>query len=138
MRDAVFIDSGAFVAFLDRSDALHGEVAALFAARPRRWLTSVPVLAETQGFFLHRLGEPAAWRFLDLLPAMHGLELLGMDDGLHRETVDKLVQHRGRKLTYVDASSLVLLGRQGIGRVWGSDFDLAIDGASVVPGPPHR
>jgi len=40
---------------------------------------------------------------------------------------------RGHKLTYVDASSLVFLGALRIDEVWGTDRDLALEGARVVP-----
>ena len=39
MSREVFLDSGAFIAFLDRSDQLHDHVAALFARPPKRWRT---------------------------------------------------------------------------------------------------
>jgi hypothetical protein len=47
--------------------------------------------------------------------------------------VAKLEHLRGRKLTYVDASCLVFLRRHRIGEVWGTDLDLGIEGARVVP-----
>jgi hypothetical protein len=45
----------------------------------------------------------------------------------------KLERLRGHKLTYVDASSLVFLGTVGIDEVWGTDRDLALEGARVTP-----
>jgi hypothetical protein len=33
----------------------------------------------------------------------------------------------------VDASSLVFLGAMRIGEVWGTDRDLALEGARIVP-----
>jgi predicted nucleic acid-binding protein len=134
----VFIDSGAFIAFLDRSDRLHHETVALFARRPRRWSTSVLVIAEAYGWFLHRLGEDAARTFRLLTAELPHLVILGVDDR-HRAAVDrKLDTLRGTKLTYVDASSLVWLAGKRIATVWGTDHHLSIEGAKVVPGPPHR
>jgi hypothetical protein len=40
---------------------------------------------------------------------------------------------QGRSMTYVDASSLALLHSKGIREVWGTDRDLAPDGARVLP-----
>ena len=40
---------------------------------------------------------------------------------------------RGHKLTYVDASSLVFLDALRIAEVWGTDRDLALEGARVIP-----
>jgi len=40
---------------------------------------------------------------------------------------------RGHKLTYVDASSLAFLARHAIREVWGTDRDLGLAGARVMP-----
>lgn len=132
----VFVDTGAFVAFLDASDRSHSAVRALFAAPPRKVVTSAPVLAEGYGWFLHRLGESAARQFLTLLDELPGLEVVDTDPK-HRAAVRrKLDVHRGHKLTWVDASSLEFCRSRKIATVWGVDLDLAIEGARVVPGPP--
>jgi len=134
----VFIDSGAFIALLDRSDSSHRDTVALFSRRPRRWSTSVPVVAETYGWFLRRLGEAAARKFRLFLGELPALRLLGADArhlaGVHA----KLESLRGAKLTWVDASSLVWLEEKKIHTVWGTDHHLSLEGAKVVPGPPVR
>lgn len=136
MTKPVFIDSGAFVAFLDRSDRRHAEAAALFADPPRELWTSVLVVSECYSWFLHKVGEPGARTFRALLHELPALTIL--DAGpTHREaTWRKLDTLRGAKLTFVDASSLVWLQELGVATVWGTDFDLALEGARVVPGPP--
>jgi len=130
----VFIDSGAFIALLDRSDALHAETRALFAVPPSRWSTSVLVVSETYGWFLHRMGEEAARVFRTLVTGLARLELLGAHARHHAAVVGKLEDLRGTKLTYVDASSLVWLEAKGIRTVWGTDHHLGLEGASIVPG----
>ena len=128
-----FLDTGIFIAFLDRSDRYHAEAVGLFAAPPRRWYTSFGVAAETYGWFLHRLGEDSARTFRLLLADLRNLELLAIDQAVHDAVGRKLERLRGHKLTYVDASSLVLLEHHRIGEVWGTDRDLALEGAHVVP-----
>jgi predicted nucleic acid-binding protein len=132
----VFIDSGAFIAFLDRSDTLHEPVVAQFARRPRRWFTSVPVVAETYGWFLHRLGEDAARTFRLLIAELPALRVLGAGPPHLAAVHQELERLRGTKLTWVDASSLVNLRRHRIPVVWGADHHLGIEGAKVIPGPP--
>ena len=138
MTRRAFVDSGAFIAFLDRSDRLHREVVNLFAARPRRLSTSTLVLTETYGWFLHRMGEDAARTFRLFTEDLDRFDVLGVDDAHQRRIGAKLDLLRGCKLTYVDASSLVWLGLKRISTVWGTDHHLSIEGASVVPGPPSR
>ena len=108
-RGPAFLDSGIFIAFLDRSDRYHATALRLFADPPRRWYTSLAVVSETYGWFLHRLGEDAARTFRLALAELPRLELLGLDQTHHAAVVDRLERLRGRKLTYVDASSLVFV-----------------------------
>jgi len=136
VSERVFIDSGAFIAFLDRADALHEEARTLFADLPRTWSTSVLVASETYGWFLHRMGEEAARTFRELLGELPRLKLLGADARHHNAVLEKLDALRGCKLTYVDASSLVWLGAKSIRTVWGTDHHLSLEGARVVPGSP--
>ena len=90
-------------------------------------------MSETYGWFLHRLGEEAARTFRLALADFPRLGLLPLGPEHHAAVVVKLEHLRGRKLTYVDASSLVFLKTHDIGEVWGTDRDLAIEGARVVP-----
>ena len=129
----VFLDTGIFVAFLDRSDSFHDAAIGLFADPPRRWCTSLAVIAETYGWFLHRLGEEAARTFRLALAELPRLKLLALDATHHDAVVRTLEKLRGHKLTYVDASSLVFLRRHRIREVWGTDADLGLEGAVVVP-----
>jgi len=132
-RGPAFLDSGILIAFLDRSDRYHAAALRLFADPPRRWYTSLAVVSETYGWFLHRLGEDAARTFRLALAELPRLELLGLDPKHHAAVVDRLERLRGRKLTYVDASSLVFLRALRIGEVWGTDHDLGLEGARVIP-----
>jgi predicted nucleic acid-binding protein len=132
-RGPVFLDGGIFIAFLDRSDQFHCAAVSLFANPPRRWYTSLAVVSETYGWFLHRLGEESARTFRLALDDFPRLELLSIDAAHHRAVARTLNRFRGRKLTYVDASSLVFLEDRRIREVWGTDQDLALNGARVFP-----
>jgi predicted nucleic acid-binding protein len=136
VKGEVFIDSGVFIAFLVRRDRLHEQAVELFASPPPRWSTSVLVVAETYGWFLHRLGEDEARTFRGLLDQLPGLAILDTDEDHRRAVWKKLDRLRGVPLTYVDASSLVWIEQRKISAVWATDSHLAIEGASVVPGPP--
>jgi predicted nucleic acid-binding protein len=129
----VFLDSGIFIAFLDRSDRYHAAAVRLFMAPPRRWSTSLAVVSETYGWFLHRLGEDAARTFRLALTELPRLRFLSLTPQHHTAVLLKLERLRGHRLTYVDASSLVFLGALRINEVWGTDRDLALEGARVVP-----
>jgi predicted nucleic acid-binding protein len=129
----VFLDSGIFIAFLDRSDRYHAAAARLFEDPPRRWYTSMLVVSETYGWFLHRMGEDAARTFRLALGDLPRLDLLGADAAHHAQVARHLERRRGHKLTYVDASSLVFMRGLSIAEVWGTDRDLGTEGARVIP-----
>jgi len=132
----VYLDSGAFIAFLLRSDRLHDEVVRLFARPPRSWCTSALVVAETYGWFVHRLGEGAARTLRALLDSLSDLQVLEVESEHMAAVWAKLDDLRGLKLTFVDASSLVWLQEREIKTVWGTDHHLAVEGARVLPGSP--
>jgi predicted nucleic acid-binding protein len=136
LKRGVFIDSGAFIAFLVRSDRLHEDAVGLFSRPPERWSTSALVVSETYGWFLHRLGEGAARAFRSLLESIPSLEVLYPDFGHWEAVCRKLDELRGVKLSFVDVSSLVWLETLGIREVWGTDHHLGVEGARVIPGQP--
>jgi predicted nucleic acid-binding protein len=135
MTERVFLDTGIFVAWLVRQDARHARAVELFDARPPAWATSLGVIAEAYGWFLHRLGEDAARTFRLAVADLPGVRVLDLDAAHARAVERKLDRLRGRKLTWIDASSLVFLGQHKIRHVWGTDLDLGLEGAAVVPGP---
>ncbi len=138
MKPAAFIDSGAFIAFLVRSDTLHEDAVGLFSRPPRRLKTSVLVVSETYGWLLHRLGEGAGRAFRSLLESFPSLEVLDADSAHLEAAWKKMDELRGLRLNFVDASSLVWLQTLGIRNVWGTDHHLAVEGARVIPGAPPR
>lgn len=133
MKPSVFLDSGIFVAFLNQRDQWHDEAAALFAGPTPAWQSSVLVVSEAYSWFLHRMGEEAARDFLALLRQLPNLYLHEARGELHEATLKMLNRFRGSKLTYVDASSLGILERRKIRKVWSTDFHLGLTGAEILP-----
>jgi predicted nucleic acid-binding protein len=133
-KGRVFLDTGIFVAALDRSDHWHAAARALFATTsPFLPCTSLFVVSEAHSWFLHRLGEEPARTFQAFLAALPALTLFEGTKAVHASTLRMLDRMRGTKLTYVDASSLVLVEEHRIRTVWGTDPPLGITGADVVP-----
>jgi len=133
MSESVFLDSGILIAFLNARDQWHDQAAALFALGKARWSTSFLVVSEAYSWFLHRHGEEAARSLRAFLDNLDGLRIFNVDMSHHRETLQMLDRLRGAKLTYVDASSLSLMERHKIRKVWGTDRHLGLTGAEVLP-----
>lgn len=67
-----YIDTSAFIAFLDRSDSFHPLFRRLFA-KPPALVTSALVIAEGHGWFLRRYGQRRAMQFLAFIGALPNL-----------------------------------------------------------------
>lgn len=133
MTNAVFLDSGIFIAFLNKKDRWHSQAAALFGGPRPSWCTSMLVVSETYSWFLHKMGEEAARTFRQLVDNLEKLRVFDVPHEHHRDVVAVLKRHRGAKLTYVDASSLVFIARHRIEQVWATDHHLGLTGAEVHP-----
>lgn len=133
MTNAVFLDSGIFIAFLNKRDRWHVQAAALFGETPPSWSTSMLVVSETYSWFLHKMGEEAARTFRQFVDSLEKLRVFDVAHEHHRDVATMLDRHRGAKLTYVDASSLVFMARHHIEQVWSTDHHLGLFGAEVHP-----
>jgi predicted nucleic acid-binding protein len=133
VSESVFLDSGILIAFLNARDQWHDQAKALFASAKPRWSTSYLVVSEAYSWFLHRHGEEAARSLRAFIDKLEGLRLFGVDRNHHLKVVRMLDRLRGSKLTYVDASSLCLMERHRIGKVWATDRHLGLTGAEVLP-----
>ena len=129
----VFLDTGIYIALLNKRDRHHRQAVALFGGLKPDWYTSILVWSEAHSWFLHRHGGNAARTFRTLASSLEGLEILGLDLSVHEETLQMLDRMRGARLTYVDASSLALMARHEIRTAWSTDYDLGLTGAAVVP-----
>ena len=133
MTEAAFLDSGIFIAFLNRHDQWHTQATALFSLARPRWSTSYLVIGEAYSWFLHRYGEEAARSFRVFVEQLDGLKIYDVTAEHHRQVCRMLDRLRGAKVSYVDASSLCLLERHKIRKVWSTDFHLSLTGAEVAP-----
>lgn len=133
MSQAVFLDSGIFIALMSRKDRWHEQAVTLFGGPRPKWTTSIPVVSETYTWFLHRMGEEQARTFRQLLDNLQGLRVLDATQEHHAAVVRILDRYRGTKLSYTDASSLTHLEQRKIRRVWSTDHHLGLGGAEVLP-----
>lgn len=133
MSEAVFLDTGIFVAFLNRNDQWHTRAVALFGGARPRWHSSYLVVSEAYSLFLHRYGEEPARLLLQFIENLEGLKLFDASGAHHKQVQKMLNRLRGSKLSYVDASSLCFMERSKIKKVWSTDFHLSLTGAHVLP-----
>ena len=129
----VFLDTGIFVAAMNGYDEYHEAVRAMFDGPAPRWHTSVLVWSEAYNWFLHQHGDDAARSFGSMVASLEGLVMFTADEEHHAEVCRMSDRLRRERLSYVDASSLVLMERHGIGTVWSTDPRMGLTGARVLP-----
>jgi hypothetical protein len=92
----VFLDSGIFIAFLNRRDHWHGAAVSLFNSEsPPDWSTSWLVVSESYSWFLHRMGEESARTFRRFLSGLEGLRVFAATGEHHLRVVATLDRFRG-------------------------------------------
>ena len=126
-----YVDTAAFIAFLDRSDSHHPLFRRLFADPPPL-VTSALVIAEGHGWFLRRYDQRRALEFLNFLHALPALSVEGFDGDAVSAATKVLKKYSDQKLTLADAHGLSLLTSRRIGLCWSTDRHMTLSGASLV------
>jgi predicted nucleic acid-binding protein len=130
-RPECYLDTSAFIAFLDKSDTHHLLFRRLFSDPPQL-VTSSLVIAEGHGWFLRKYDSSRALRFLAFVDALPDLEIRGFDSAAIA-TVSKIVRKfSGHEITLADAHSLAIMQEEHIRSCWSTDWHLTLFGASLV------
>lgn len=133
MTEKVFIDSGVFIAYLNKRDRWHQQALYLFQEKNISPYTTELVISETYSWFLHLAGEEIARQFRLFVKAIPKLKIIFSGTEAFESTAAMLDKHRGAKLSYVDAASLAVLEAQRIATVWSTDYHLSLTGRTIKP-----
>ncbi len=126
-----YVDTSAFIAFLDKSDSYHSLFRRLFSTPPPM-ITSSLVVAEGHGWFLRRYDRQRAVQFLAFVEALPGLKIQSFDDS-ELSKVGRLVRKfLDQELTLADAHGLAIMRELRIGTCWSTDRHLGLDGVPLV------
>jgi predicted nucleic acid-binding protein len=125
-----YVDTSAFIAFLDRSDSYHSGFQRLFSAPPTL-ITSALVVAEGHGWFLRRYDQRRAIPFLNFIQELP-IRITGFDK-LELEKAEAFIKKFvDQKLTLADAHGLAIMKAQRIANCWSTDRHLGLTGATLV------
>ncbi len=130
-KTEAYVDTAAFIAFLDRSDSYHGTFSRLFA-EPPRLVTSPLVIAEGQGWFLRRFDQRRALEFLAFIEELSCLDILPAGEVDVRSATLLIRRYADQKLTLADALGLHLMQKRRISECWSTDRHLTLAGAKLV------
>jgi predicted nucleic acid-binding protein len=134
-RDGVFIDTGAWIALALTEDPLHVRAAEAWGELLRdgtRLLTSVPVVIETFTFLDRNANRDVALLWKDALakvPFLHVVDCSTRDLARAWEYFTRRDLH---KLSAVDATSFVVMAREGLRRAFAFDHHFAKVGFDMV------
>jgi predicted nucleic acid-binding protein len=130
-KTEAYVDTGAFIAFVDRSDSYHPLFRRLFADPPDL-VTTPLVVAEGHGWFLKRYDRARAMQFLGLIDDLEPLRLLPAGASEYAGGARMLRKFSDQDLTLTDAVGLYVMKVRGIRTCWSTDRHLGLTGATLV------
>ncbi len=130
-KSEAYVDTSAFISFVDRSDSHHELFRTLFGTPPAL-VTTTMVVAEGHGWFLKRYDRARALQFLSLIEDLEPLQLLAVGSTEQEGAVRILRKFSDQDLTLTDAAGLHVMKARGIRTCWSTDRHLGLTGASLV------
>jgi predicted nucleic acid-binding protein len=133
---SVFVDTSAFVALRNGSEAEHRRARQALAGLVEEGValfTSNYVFAETYTALLVRVGREEAIEWGRRFRAGAAIELVRLDEDLEREAWEILERHADKRWSYVDATSFALIERDGGGEAFAFDAHFDQRGLRVHP-----
>ena len=134
-RDAVFIDSGAWIALAIRGDPLHARAVEtwreVMGARAPLY-TSTPVVIETFTFLDRNTSRDVALSWKDSLDRVPDLRTLDCAASDLRDAWGWFERRNLHKLSAVDATSFVLMTRHEIRQAFAFDHHFASVGFRLI------
>jgi predicted nucleic acid-binding protein len=128
-----YVDTSAFIAFMDRSDSHHPLFRRLFSAPPKLSTTAL-VVAEGHGWFLRRYDRGRAAEFLALVEMLSPLTILPVGSAEIAAAARLMRRYRDQDLTLTDAVGLHAISICGSRACpWRSTTEPAREGV-----PPRR
>jgi predicted nucleic acid-binding protein len=130
-RTEVYVDTSAFIAFLDRSDTYHALFRRLFS-EPPGIITTALVIAEGHAWFLRRYDRYRALQFLALIEDLKPLKVAPVGPAEEAGATRQLRRFSDQDLTLTDAVGLHVMQERKVGTCWSTDFHLGLTGAKLV------
>jgi predicted nucleic acid-binding protein len=127
-REAVFVDTGAWIALALNRDPLHDRARELWEkllGHGARLATSIPIVLETFTFLDRNAGRDVALAWKESLRSVRGLKVLPCTLDDLRRSWDYFSRGDLHKLSAVDATSFSIMKRTGTGCAFAFDHHFA-------------
>ena len=130
-RTEVYVDTSAFIAFLDRSDTYHALFRRLFS-EPPGIVTTALVIAEGHAWFLRRYDRYRALQFLALIEDLKPQKVAPVGPAEQAGATRLLRRFSDQDLTLTDVVGLHIMHERRVGTCWSTDFHLGLTGVKLV------
>jgi predicted nucleic acid-binding protein len=134
-RTEAYVDTSAFIAFVDRSDTHHPLFRRLFSEPPGIFTTAL-VVAEGHAWFLRRYDRSRALQFLALIEDLEPLKVAQVGEAEQAGATRLLRRFSDQDLTFTDAVGLHVMQERSVGTCWSTDFHLGLTGVKLVVNEP--
>jgi predicted nucleic acid-binding protein len=130
-KTEAYVDTSAFIAFVDQSDTFNRLFRGLFSDPPLLVTTSL-VVAEGHAWFLKRYDRGRAMIFLAMLEDMTFLKILSV--GIPEMQAASIIMRKfsDQDLTLADAVGLAIMGERRSRICWSTDRHLGLTGVSLA------
>jgi len=134
----LFIDTGAFVAIIDKRDPWYNEALSFYKSLEKRNIlfTSLLVVNETYTWLRYHAGYNLAVRFLDIVDKAEKADYLKIiipDSEMKGKIHAVLKNYYDQNLSYTDAASFVILETMNIQDVFGFDSHFYVINRNLWP-----
>jgi predicted nucleic acid-binding protein len=126
-----YVDTSAFIAFVDESDKHHRLFRGLFAQAPPL-VTSSLTIAEGHTWFLRKYNAERAGRFLAFVRELPGLEIESFGEGEISEVAAIATKFNDQNLTLADSHGLAIMKEHGVKLCWSTDRHLGLTGVPLA------
>ncbi len=126
-----YVDTSAFIAFLDKSDSYHLPFKRLFSSPPPL-VTSSLVIAEGHGWFLRRYDRHRAGEFLAFLETLPSFAVQAFDGPELAKVRQLLNRFSDQNLTLADGHGLVVMNDRRTAACWSTDRHLTLTGVPLA------
>jgi uncharacterized protein len=132
-RHAVFVDTSAWVAALDRSEPAHLAVAAVLREQGVRLVTSDYVVDETLTFLRMRVGASVAIRFGESILEGEDVAFVRLSHTDWKQAWTLFQRYTDHEFSFTDCTSFALMKRMGLTRALTLDGHFRIMGFEMLP-----
>jgi len=130
-KTGVYVDTSAFIAFVDGSDTYHPLFRRLFSDPPRLITTGL-VIAEGHGWFLKRYDRVRALQFLSFIEDISLLTVISVGREEISAATSLIRKFSDQELTLTDAVGLQILEKCKLDCCWSTDFHLGLTGVPLA------